>query len=161
MDRLAEWLPQHIPPGDETAVTHGDFRCDNLIFHSTEPRVLAVLDWELSTLGDPLADFAYHAMVYRMPQEFAAGLGGRNVAALGIPSEQDYVAAYCRRTGRASIEALDYYIAFNFFRLAAILHGIKGRVMRGTAASARARERADTLPELAALAWQQAKIAGA
>jgi aminoglycoside phosphotransferase (APT) family kinase protein len=161
MDRLIEWLPKHIPPGDETSIIHGDFRCDNLIFHRSEPRVLAVLDWELSTLGDPLADFAYHAMVYRTPDKFVAGLGGRDVASLGIPSEREYVAAYCRRTGRTSIEALDYYIAFNFFRLAAILHGIKGRVMRGTAASARARERADRFPELAALAWQQAEIDGA
>ncbi len=151
MDRLIEWLPANIPPGNDNAVVHGDFRCDNMIFHPTEPRILAVLDWELSTLGHPLSDFAYHAIMYRMPPDIVAGLAGADLAALGIPSEADYVAAYCRRTGRASIPAYDFYIAFNFFRLAAIFHGIKGRVIRGTAASAHARERAASLPRLTKL----------
>jgi aminoglycoside phosphotransferase (APT) family kinase protein len=155
LDRLVDWLPANIPAEDETSIVHGDFRCDNMIFHPTEPRVLAVLDWELSTLGHPLADFAYHAMMYRMPPHIVAGLGGADLAALNVPGEADYVAAYCRRTGRDGIANFDFYMAFNFFRLAAIFHGIKGRVLRGTAASAQARERAANLPELAALAWAQ------
>jgi aminoglycoside phosphotransferase (APT) family kinase protein len=154
MDRLVEWLPAHIPPGDETRIVHGDFRCDNMIFHPTEPRVIAVLDWELSTLGHPLADFAYHAMMYRMPPDIVAGLGGTDIAALGIPGEADYLDLYCERVGRPRIAPADYafYVAFNFFRLAAIFHGIKGRVIRGTAASAHARERAKSLPRLIDLA---------
>jgi aminoglycoside phosphotransferase (APT) family kinase protein len=154
MDKLVEWLPANIPLGDEIGIVHGDFRCDNMIFHPTEPRVLAVLDWELSTLGHPLADFAYHAMMFRMPPDIVAGLGGANLATLGIPSEADYLAAYCRRTNRALISEADYafYVTFNFFRLAAIFHGIKGRVIRGTAASAHATERAKSFPKLVALA---------
>lgn len=152
MDALVEWLPGAIPAGDETSLVHGDFRCDNMIFHPTEPRVLAVLDWELSTLGHPLADFAYHAMMYRMPGDIVAGIGGRDPVALGLPTEQDYIAAYSRRTGRDGIANWDFYLAFNFFRLAAILHGIKGRVLRGTANHAQARERAAALPRLSALA---------
>jgi len=156
MDRLIEWLPRNIPAGDETSLVHGDFRIDNMIFHPTEPRVLAVLDWELSTLGHPLADFAYHAMMYHMPPHIVAGLAGADLATLGIPSETDYVAAYCARTGRSGIADYPFYIAFNFFRLAAIFHGIKGRVIRGTAASASAAERAKAFPELAQIAWQHA-----
>ena len=154
MDQLVAQLPQLIPPGEETRIVHGDFRCDNLIFHPTEPRVLAVLDWELSTLGHPLADFAYHAMMYRMPPDIVAGLGGADLAALGIPGESEYVDRYCERVGRARMPDSDYafYVAFNFFRLAAIFHGIKGRVVRGTAASAHAQERAASLPRLVALA---------
>ena len=156
MDRLVEWLPAHIPAGDETRIVHGDFRCDNMIFHPTEPRVLAVLDWELSTLGHPLADFAYHAMMFRMPPDIVAGLGHADLAALGIPSEAEYLAAYCRRTGRAPISERDYafYVAFNFFRLAAIFHGIKGRVARMRRRSGPARERAASYPKLVDLAVQ-------
>lgn len=160
MDRLIEWLPSRIPAGDEAAVVHGDFRCDNMIFHPAEPRILAVLDWELATIGHPLADFTYHAMMYRMPPHIVAGLAGADLAALNIPSEEEYVAAYCRRTGRASIPGYDFYVAFNFFRMAAIFHGIKGRVLRGTAASAQAGERMRVFPELAALAWRQAELSG-
>jgi len=152
MDRLVEWLPGAIPPGDDIAIVHGDFRCDNMIFHPSEPRVIAVLDWELSTLGHPLADFAYHALMYHMPPNIVAGLIGADLDALNIPSEQAYIAAYCRRTGREEIPNWPFYIAFNFFRLAAIFHGIKGRVIRGTAASAHARERAENFPVLAELA---------
>ncbi|RVT94226.1 phosphotransferase [Sphingomonas crocodyli] len=161
MDRLVAWLPDNIPAADETAITHGDFRIDNMIFHPTEPRVIAVLDWELSTLGHPGADFAYHAMMYRMPPHIVAGLGGADIAALGIPDEADYLAAYCRRTGRDAMPEYDFYVAFNFFRLAAIFHGIKGRVIRGTASSAQAKERVGVLPELTAIAWEQAVRAGA
>lgn len=162
MDRLIEWLPANIPAGDDgTSITHGDFRIDNIIFHPTEPRVLAVLDWELSTLGHPGADFAYQAMMYRMPSDIVAGLGGRDPVALGLPSEADYVAAYCRRTGRDDLPNYPFYLAFNLFRLAAIFHGIKGRALRGTAASAQAASRAQAFPRLAELAWRQALAAGA
>lgn len=161
LDRLVEWLPAHIPPGDETSVVHGDFRVDNLVFHRSEPRVIAVLDWELSTLGSPLADFAYHLMMYRMPPMVITGLLGLDLRERNIPAEADYVAAYCRRTGRARIEHLDFYVAFNLFRLAAIFHGIKGRMVRGTAASAHAVKMVEALPALAECAWRQAQRAGA
>jgi len=161
MDRLIEWLPYGIPDDDASAITHGDFRCDNMIFHPTEPRVLAVLDWELSTLGHPIADFAYHAMMYRTPPHIVAGLSGADLAALNIPTEDEYVSAYARRTGRAEIAGFDYAVAFNFFRLAAIFYGIKGRAIRGTAANAQARQRVEVLPELIRIAWSQAERAGA
>jgi aminoglycoside phosphotransferase (APT) family kinase protein len=162
MDRLVEWLPANIPAaaGDESSIIHGDFRCDNMIFHPTEPRVVAVLDWELSTLGHPLADFTYHLMMYRMPAGATTGLVGLDLPALGIPSEQDYVAAYCRRTGRDGIADVDFYMAFNMFRLAAIVHGIKGRLARGTASSAHADRMAASVEPLAELAWAQAERAG-
>ena len=158
MDRLIEWLPANIPPGEETAIVHGDFRIDNMIFHPSEPRILAVLDWELSTLGHPLADFAYNAMMYQMPPHIVAGLGGADLAALNLPSEEDYIAAYCARTGRDGIPGYRFYTAFNFFRIAAIFHGIKGRFIRGTAASAQAAERARLFPELAKIAWGQVAL---
>ncbi|CAN0625298.1 Phosphotransferase family protein [Burkholderia multivorans] len=161
MDRLVEWLPQHIPPGDETAIVHGDFRVDNMIFHPSEPRVVAVLDWELSTLGHPLADFAYHAMMFRMPPDILGGLADVDLKAHGLPDEAQYVDAYCRRTGRAGIPGLDFYVAFNLFRFAAILHGIRGRVARGTAASADARAMSSRFERVAALAWKQAQAVDA
>jgi aminoglycoside phosphotransferase (APT) family kinase protein len=149
MDALIEWLSAHIPDSDEAAIVHGDFRCDNLIFHPSEPRVIAVLDWELSTLGHPLADFAYHLMMYYVPDMAIPGLLGKDLPALGIPSREHYVDAYCRRTGRKGIADLDFYLAFNFFRFAAICHGIRGRLKRGTAVSARAREYAAGVEKLA------------
>src|SRR5687768_3527236 len=164
MDRLVEWLPRNIPAGgegSESRVIHGDYRCDNMVFHPTEPKVLAVLDWELSTLGHPLADFTYHLMMYRMPAGVSTGLAGIDLASRNIPSEADYVAAYCRRTGREGIDNLDFYMAFNMFRLSAIVHGIKGRLARGTASSGHAAAMAASLEGLAALAWQQAQRAGA
>lgn len=162
MDRLVEWLPANLPPDEPQArIIHGDYRCDNMIFHASEPRVLAVLDWELSTLGHPLADFSYHLMMYRMPPGITAGLAGLDLPTLNIPSEADYVTAYCRRTGRDGIPDLDFYIAFNMFRLCAILHGIKGRVVRGTAASAHAEGAVAGLDAFAELAWEQARRAGA
>jgi aminoglycoside phosphotransferase (APT) family kinase protein len=136
MDRLIDWLPHNIPPGDETAIVHGDMRLDNLIFHPTEPRVIAVIDWELSTLGHPLGDFAYQLMAWRLDPETFRGLVGADLAGLGIPDEAAYVAAYCARTGRAGIAHLDYYLAYNMFRLAAILQGIAKRALDGTASSA-------------------------
>jgi aminoglycoside phosphotransferase (APT) family kinase protein len=158
MDRLAEWLPANIPADEPQArIIHGDFRCDNMVFHATEPRVLAVLDWELSTLGHPLADFSYHLMMYRMPD----ALAGRDLPGLNIPSEADYIAAYCRRTGRETIADMDFYMAFNLFRLAGIVHGIKGRMVRGTASSDHAGEMVKRLEPLAELGWAQAVNAGA
>jgi aminoglycoside phosphotransferase (APT) family kinase protein len=162
MDRLVEWLPANIPPDEpQPRVIHGDFRCDNMIFHPSEPRVLAVLDWELSTLGHPLADFTYHLMMYRMPAGITTGLVGQDIAALNIPGEADYVAAYCARTGRDGIPDLDFYMAFNLFRLGGIVHGIKGRVVRGTATSAHASQMAASLETLADLGWAAAVKAGA
>jgi aminoglycoside phosphotransferase (APT) family kinase protein len=162
MDRLVEWLPGNIPRDDQDArIIHGDFRCDNMVFHPTEPRVLAVLDWELSTLGHPLADFTYHLMVWRMPAGISTGLAGLDLAALNIPSETEYVDAYCRRTRRDGIAGVDFYMAFNMFRLAAIVHGIKGRLVRGTASSAHAGQMAASLEPLAERAWEQAVRAGA
>jgi aminoglycoside phosphotransferase (APT) family kinase protein len=151
MDVLVAALPHRIPKDEESAIVHGDFRCDNLIFHPTEPRILAVLDWELSTLGHPLADFAYHAMMYRMPPHIVAGLAGADLLALNIPSEADYVAAYCDATGRGGLADWRFYVAFNFFRLAAIFHGIAGRAKRGSASSVNAKERAKSFPQLAEL----------
>jgi aminoglycoside phosphotransferase (APT) family kinase protein len=151
LDALIDWLNANVPESQEAAIVHGDFRCDNLVFHPTEPRVLAILDWELSTLGHPLADFAYHLMMYHLPRMAIPGLLGEDLTALNIPTRQQYVEAYCRRTGRSGIADLDFYLAFNFFRFAAICHGIRGRLARGTAVSTRAREYAagvETLAEL-------------
>lgn len=159
MDQLVEWLSANIPETDETTLVHGDFRCDNMIFHPKEPRVIAVLDWELSTLGHPLADFAYHAMMYHMPPHIVAGLGKADIASLGIPSEDEYIATYYKRRGLADsiTNRGDYHFAliFSLFRLAAIFHGIKGRALRGTASSAQAHERARVFPEIAALGVAQ------
>jgi aminoglycoside phosphotransferase (APT) family kinase protein len=157
MDSLMDWLPQNIPPGDETCIVHGDFRLDNTIFHPTEQRMLAVLDWELSTLGHPLADFAYHCMGWRLSPGQFRGLVGYDLAALGIPSEADYVAAYCRRTGRDPIPPRDweFYLAFNMFRLAGILQGIMARALQGNASSADAIEAGRRARPLAEEAWRQ------
>ena len=160
MDRLVDWLAKHMPPDSgDSRVVHGDFRCDNMIFDAEAPQVRAVLDWELSTLGDPVSDFTYHCMMYRMPTGIFTGLKGLNLAALGIPSEDEYVAAYCRRTGREGIPDLDYLMVFNLFRLAAIIHGIKGRLARGSASSGHAEATVQALEPLAALAWSEAEKA--
>jgi aminoglycoside phosphotransferase (APT) family kinase protein len=159
MDRLIEWLPANIPAGDEASVVHGDYRCDNLIFHPVEARVLAIIDWELSTIGHPLADLGYQLMIYRVGQCGISGLLGRDLRALGIPDESAYVSSYCRHTGRAGIGRLDFYIAFNMFRMAAIFHGIRGRMLRGTASSARAKEYAAAFDPMADAAWRQAERA--
>jgi aminoglycoside phosphotransferase (APT) family kinase protein len=154
MDRLIQWLPDHLPAGDETTVVHGDFRMDNLIFHPSEPRIVAILDWELSTLGHPLADFSYHCMSWRIPPAQFRGIGGLDLAALGIPTEEEYVAMYCRRTGRASIPYWDFYLAYNMFRLAAILQGIMKRALDGTAASQQALDAGKRARPLAEMGWR-------
>jgi aminoglycoside phosphotransferase (APT) family kinase protein len=154
MDRLMEWLPAHIPEGDETAVVHGDFRMDNLIFHPSAPRIVAILDWELSTLGHPLADFSYHCMSWRIPPVQFRGIGGLDLASLGIPSEGEYVSMYCRRTGRQSIPHWDFYLAYNMFRLSAILQGIMKRALDGTAASQQALDAGKRARPLAEMGWR-------
>jgi aminoglycoside phosphotransferase (APT) family kinase protein len=157
MDKLMDWLPRNIPPGDETSIVHGDFRLDNTVFHPTESRMLAVLDWELSTLGHPLADFAYHCMSWRLSPGQFRGLIGCDLVALGIPSEAEYVAAYCRRTGRDPIPPRDweFYMAFNMFRLAGILQGVMARALQGNASSADAVEAGRRARPLAEEAWRQ------
>src|SRR5437016_5775289 len=157
MDNLIGWLPENIPPEAGTSVVHGDFRLDNTIFHPTEPRILAVLDWELSTLGDPLADFAYHCMSWHIPPDKFRGMGGLNLRELGIPGEADYVALYCAWTKRKAIDPShwDFYLAYNLFRIAAICQGIAKRVLDGTAASSFAQEAASKTVPLAGLGWQQ------
>ena len=160
MDRLIEWLPTSIPDGETTSIVHGDYRLDNMILHPTEPRVLAVLDWELSTLGDPLGDFTYHLMNWVMPASQRSGLKGLDLDALGIPSMERYVALYCEGTGRNGIDNLDWYFAYNMFRLAGIIQGIVGRVRDGTAASAHAGENVDRVRPLAVSAYEFALRAG-
>ena len=152
MERLIAWMPEHVPPGDETTLVHGDFRLGNTIIHPTAPRVVAVLDWELSTLGHPLADLAYNCLPYRFTREWE-GLADKNLTELGIPTEEAYVAAYCRRTARAEIPDWSFCLAFAMFRLAAIAQGIMGRVIAGTANDPNARERGARARPLAESAW--------
>jgi len=165
MERIMEWLPANLPPPAPVRLVHGDYRLDNMILHQTEPRVLAVLDWELSTLGDPLADFTYHCMQWHMPSSDAgAGTGslvGLDLKALGIPALSDYVDAYMARTGLDPRPYLAVYSAYNFFRLAAILQGIVGRVRDGTATNENAPARAQMVRPLATTAWEFAREAGA
>jgi aminoglycoside phosphotransferase (APT) family kinase protein len=156
MDRLIEWLPANVPSGEETSIVHGDYRIDNVVFHPGEPRILAVLDWELSTLGHPLADFAYHCMTWRMPEgAHARGLVGVDFAALGIPTEREYVAMYCKATGRDRIDHFEYYVAYNMFRLAAILQGVMARALQGNAASAEALAAGRRTRAIAEEGWRQ------
>jgi len=157
MDRLIEWLPEHLPPESPPAIVHGDYRMDNLVFHKTEPRVIGVLDWELSTIGDPLADFAYHVLTWRVTPELFRGLAGVDFAALGIPNEEQYVAAYCGRTGRDAIQGWEFYLVYSLFRIAAILQGIAKRAIDGTAAGADAVDQGKLARPLAQQAWQLAQ----
>jgi aminoglycoside phosphotransferase (APT) family kinase protein len=165
MERLIEWLPAHIPPSASVRLVHGDYRLDNMIFAKDTPRVLAVLDWELATLGDPLADFSYHLMVWNMPpEETGAGTGsltGFDLEALGIPSMTEYVEMYRARTGFDPRPHLAAYLAYNFFRIAAILQGIAGRVRDGTATSEHAAAKASMVRPLAEVGWRFAREAGA
>lgn len=165
MDLLMAWLPANMPASardeNRVSIVHGDFRLDNLMFHPTEPRVIAVLDWELSTLGHPLADFSYHCMAWHIQPGQFRGIGGLDLPALGIPSEQDYIRMYCGRTGLTTPEELatdwNFYLAYNLFRLAAILQGIAKRVEMGTASSAQAKASGEGARPLAQLAWSFAQ----
>ena len=167
MEKLIEWLPVHIPAAardkKRVSIVHGDYRMDNLLFHPTEPRVLAVLDWELSTLGHPMADFSYHCMTWHIPPGSFRGIGGLDLDQLGIPTEKDYIAMYCNNTGITTPQALsqdwNFYLAYNLFRLAAILQGIAKRVENGTASSAQAIKSAEGARPLAQMAWQVAQQA--
>ena len=156
MDALMEWLPANIPPGDETSIVHGDYRIDNLVFDPQRLRVRAVLDWELSTLGHPLADFSYHCMSWHIPPDLWRGIAGLDLASLGIPAERQYVTEYCRRTARDDIAHWDFYLAFNLFRMAAILQGIMQRARDGNASSDDAMDTGRKARPLAELGWQRA-----
>ena len=154
MRSLIDWLPQHLPHNDETTLVHGDYRLDNLVWHASESRVIGVLDWELSTLGDPLADLAYHGMAWRVPPDLWRGMGGLDLVALGIPDEASYLQQYELRTGRSAGALWEYYLAFNLFRMAAILYGIAQRAADGTAAAADAEATGAKAGPLAELGWQ-------
>jgi aminoglycoside phosphotransferase (APT) family kinase protein len=157
MDQLIAWLPAHIPPGDDTSIVHGDFRLDNMLFHPTEPRILAVLDWELSTLGHPFADFSYHCMSWHIPPGQFRGIAGLDLQALGIPTQQEYIARYAERTGKQiQLSDFNFYLAFNMFRLASIMQGIMKRYVDGTAASAQALESGKMARPMAELGWAYA-----
>lgn len=159
MEQLIDWLPRHVPPDEPARITHGDFRIDNLIFDPHEIRILAVIDWELATLGNAFSDFAYHCMPYRMPESVRKGLAGLDLAQLGIPSERQYVARYLERTGRPAESAanFDFYIAFNLFRLASILQGVAARARLGNASSEHATEAGSLTRPIADLGWAQAR----
>jgi aminoglycoside phosphotransferase (APT) family kinase protein len=161
MDGLIDWLPHHLPPEGDPRIVHGDYRIDNLIFHPREPRVIGVLDWELSTIGDPLADFAYHAMAWRVSPELFRGLAGVDLAALGIPGEDEYAAAYRLYTGRGQSADWEFYIVYSLFRLAAIMQGIAKRAIDGTAASREAVELGRLARPLGEQAWALARSLGA
>jgi aminoglycoside phosphotransferase (APT) family kinase protein len=162
MDQLIAWLPNHIPNGEATSIVHGDFRLDNMIFHPTEPRILAVLDWELSTLGHPLADFSYHCMSWHIAPGQFRGIAGLDLEALGIPGQEQYIAAYCERTG-ATIrpEDFNFYLAYNMFRLAGIMQGIMKRYVDGTASSAQALQNGKAARPMAEMGWQYALASNA
>ncbi|MGB5080482.1 MAG: phosphotransferase [Burkholderiales bacterium] len=159
MDRLIAWLPENVPPEEASAVVHGDYRLDNLIFHPREPRVLAILDWELSTLGDPLADFSYQCLAWHIPPGQFRGIAGLDLGALGIPAESRYIASYCGRTGRGAIAHWDFYLAYNLFRIAAILQGVMKRALEGLASSEQALEAGRRAKPLAELGWRYAERA--
>ncbi|MFZ6644399.1 phosphotransferase family protein [Undibacterium sp. TJN25] len=157
MDNLIAWLPNNIPPGDDTSIVHGDYRLDNMMFHKTEPRILAVLDWELSTLGHPLADFSYHCMSWHIENGQFRGIGGLDFKSLGIPTEQEYIAKYCERTGKTiRQEDFSFYLAYNMFRMAGILQGIMKRYVDGTASSAQAKKSGEAARPMAEMGWSYA-----
>ncbi|WP_414901558.1 phosphotransferase family protein [Sphingomonas flavalba] len=161
VDRLIAWLPATVPPQDRVSIVHGDYRLDNLIFAADEPRVVAVLDWELSTLGDPLADFSYLLMNWVTEPEGRSGLAGLDLPALGIPTLEAAAERYCAATGRSALPDLNWYFSYNLFRLTGIVQGIKKRIVDGNASSAEAEATAARLPALAQAAWHFAERAGA
>ncbi|ODU22076.1 MAG: aminoglycoside phosphotransferase [Sphingomonas sp. SCN 67-18] len=161
VDRLIDWLPRTLPPQDRSTIVHGDYRIDNLIFSADAPKVAAVLDWELSTLGDPLADFSYLLMNWVTQPEGRSGIAGLDLDALGIPTLDAAVARYCAATGRSGLPDLNWYFSYNLFRLTGIVQGIKKRVIDGTASSAQAAAMAERVPHLAAASWRFAVLAGA
>ncbi len=161
MDQLIEWLNKTIPEQKAFGIVHGDYRLDNMVFAHDKPEVIAVLDWELSTLGDPIADFAYWLMAYEMEPEGRSGLKGIDLAALGIPTREEAIARYCEKSGIDELPPMDWYLAYNLFRIAAILQGIQKRVVDGTANSAAAAEMSDRVTPLAQAGWEAAKRAGA
>jgi aminoglycoside phosphotransferase (APT) family kinase protein len=158
MLHLIEWLPRHLPPPGATGLVHGDLRVDNMIIHPREPRVVALLDWELSTLGDPLADFGYHMLTWILRAEEFRGMAGADLITLGIPEAPDYVKRYAERRGLGAIDPAiwDYCLVYNLFRLAAILQGIAKRVEEGNAAAADAKETGARAGSIAAIAWRRA-----
>ncbi len=159
MDQLLAWLPAHVPAGDETAVVHGDYRMDNLIFDPVAPKIVGVLDWELSTLGHPLADFSYHCMSWHIPPGGFRGIAGLDHAALGIPAEAEYIRRYCERTGRSGIDNWNFYLAYNLFRIAAILQGVYKRATQGIASSDNALQTGANVKALADIGWRYAQRA--
>ncbi len=161
MERLIEWLPRTLPEQTRISVVHGDYRIDNMIFHPTEAKVIAVLDWELGTLGDPLADFTYVAMAWVTDNGGRSGVQDVDRVGLGIPELDEMVARYCAATGRDGVPDMNWYFAYNFFRLAGIIQGIKKRVIEGTANSSHAREMSERVKPLADTAWKFAVKAGA
>ena len=161
MERLIEWLPATLPEQDRTCIVHGDYRIDNMIWAKDRPEVLAVLDWELSTLGDPLADFTYVAMAWATDNGGRSGVQDLDRKALGIPELNEMVERYCTASGRDALPDLNWYFAYNFFRLAAITQGIKKRAIDGTASNAQAKVMSERIYPLLATAWRFAQQAGA
>ncbi len=161
MEKLIAWLPNNIPADDATSIVHGDFRFDNVIFDRRAPKVRAVLDWELSTLGHPLADFTYFLMVWHFPPSIRGGLAGLDLDALGVPSLDEAAARYCEKTGRASLAGLDFCLAYNMFRLASIAQGVYARALAGNASSPEGVKMGQSVSPLAAMAWSYAERAGA
>ena len=167
MNNLMQWLPANMPASaldaSKVSIVHGDYRLDNLMFHPTDNKVMAVLDWELSTIGHPLADFSYHCMAWHIPPGTFRGIGGVDVAAIGIPTESEYIHKYCDRTGLATPNDLktdwNFYLAYNMFRIAAILQGIAKRVEAGTASSEQAKTSGAGARPMAELAWKFAQLA--
>lgn len=158
LEQLIDWLPARVPDGDLTTIVHGDYRLDNVMLHPSEPKVIAVLDWELSTLGHPLADFSYHCMSWHIPPTLWRGIGGLDLAELGIPTERQYIEQYVAVTGYEGVqEHWDFYLAYNFFRIAAILYGIGERARQGTAAAENAMEMAAKAEPLADIGWRYAQ----
>ncbi len=158
MERLIAWLPEHLPVDDETTISHGDFRLENIIFHPTEPRVLAVVDWELSTLGAPFADLAHNCLPYHVPDDIRGDITGLNYASYGIPSEHDYVARYCQLTGRKQIPNWTFYIVFALFRIGAIIQGVYKRGLDGNASSPQALGYREQCRQMAVAAWSLVQL---